>query len=241
MDLSAFFIVFVVALIGAIVQGSTSMGYALTVAPVLMLINPDFVPVPVLMSGFTLSVYLMIRERKSIILTGLGFSLLGRIIGAIIATYLIVLIAPKYFALVFGALILLAVIFSLMRGKWEINQPRLFLAGLLSGIMGTLASIGSPPMGLLYQHQSGKVIRGTLSAYFTLGTLISILTLSFVGKLTLVEWKLYAWMLPAFTLGFLLSSYVTKYLDKGYTRAAILIISALSACFVILKALLSFY
>lgn len=62
----------------------------------------------------------------------------------------------------------IAVFFCLLRGQWEINQPKLFFADFLSGIMGALASIGSPPMGLLYQHQNAKVILGTLSAYFTL-------------------------------------------------------------------------
>lgn len=233
MELTDIIIVLFIVMLGAIVQGSTSMGFAITVAPVLMLINPDFVPVPTLMSGSTLSVYLMIRERKSIILKGLGFSIFGRIIGAIISAFIIVIISQTYFSLVFGALILFAVVLSFMKGTWEINRPKLFFAGLLSGIMGTLASIGSPPMGLLYQHQNGKVIRGTLSAYFTLGTLISILSLSFVGKLSINEFKLYLWMLPAFTLGFWLSKYVTKYLDKGYTRWAILAISTVSALFVI--------
>lgn len=232
-------IMFIIVLLGAVVQGSTSMGFAITAAPVLMIINPDFVPVPTLLSGFTLSVYLMIRERKSIILKGLGYSIFGRILGAIVAAYVIVIISQTYFSLVFGGLILLAVMLSLIRGQWEINQPKLFIAGFLSGIMGTLASIGSPPMGLLYQYQKAQVIRGTLSAFFTLGTIISLLSLSYVGKFTFVEFKLFLWMLPAFTIGFWLSQYVTKYLDKGYTRAAILIISSLSAIFVIGKTIFS--
>ena len=239
MEIADLLIVFFIVMLGAIVQGCTSMGFALTVAPVLMIINPNFVPLAVLMSGFTLSVYLMIRERKSIIFKGLGYSIVGRILGAILAAYIIVLISQTYFSLVFGGLILLAVFFSLIRGQWKINQPKLFLAGFLSGVMGTLASIGSPPMGLLYQHQKAQVIRGTLSAYFTLGTFISILSLSFVGKLTVVEFKLYLWMFPAFTLGFWLSKYVTKYLDKGYTRWVILAISSLSAVFVIGKTIAS--
>lgn len=239
MEIADFIIVFLIVMMGAIVQGSTSMGFALTVTPVLMIINPSFVPVAVLMSGFTLSVYLMIRERKSIIFKGLGYSIFGRILGAVLATYIIVIIPQTYFSRVFGALIIIAVFFSLLRGQWEINQPKLFFAGFLSGIMGTLASIGSPPMGLLYQHQNAKVIRGTLSAYFTLGTLISIISLSFVGKLTIVEFKLYLWMFPAFTLVFWLSKYTTKYLDRGYTRWAILAISSFSAIFVIGRTLIS--
>jgi len=237
MELTSLLLVFFIVMLGAVVQGSTSMGFALTVAPVLMIVNPDFVPVPILMSGFTLSVYLMIRERRSIVFKGLGYSIVGRVIGAALAAYILVVISNTYFSLVFGGLILMAVLFSLFRGHWEITQSRLFFAGLLSGLMGTLASIGSPPMGLLYQHQKAGVIRGTLSAYFTLGTLISLSTLAIVGKVSRAEIHLYLWMFPAFTSGFLLSRYVTKYLDKGYTRWAILIISALSAVFVIGKTL----
>lgn len=234
-------IVFFIVMLGAIVQGSTSMGFAITAAPILMIINPSFVPVPTLLGGFTLSVYLLIRERKSIIFKGLGYSIFGRILGAIVAAYIIVIISPTYFSLVFGGLILLAVFFSLMKGNWEINQPKLFLAGFMSGIMGTLASIGSPPMGLLYQHQKAQVIRGTLSAFFTLGTIISLVSLSIVGKFSMVEVKLFLWMLPAFTLGFWLSKFVTTFLDKGYTRWAILAISAVSALFVIGKTIFLMY
>jgi len=239
MEVVDLLIVFIIVILGGIVQGATSMGFALTVAPVLMIINPNFVPVPTLMSGFALSVYLMIRERKSIILKGLGFSVFGRILGSIVAAYIIVIISPTYFALVFGGLIILAVGLSLMRGQWEINKPKLLFAGFLSGIMGTLASIGSPPMGLLYQHQKAQVIRGTLSAFFTLGTLISLLSLSFVGRVSLLELNLFLWMLPAFTIGFWFSKYLTKYLDQGYTRWAILAISSLSAVFVIGKSIYS--
>lgn len=240
METADLIIVFLIVMLGALVQGSTSMGFAITAAPILMIVNPEFVPVPTLMIGFILSVYLMIRERKSIILTGLSYSVIGRIIGSIIAAYIIVLISQSYFSLVFGGLILLAVVLSLFRGQWEINKSKLFAAGLMSGIMGTLASIGSPPMGLLYQHQKAQVIRGTLSAYFTLGTLISILSLSFVGKVSKVDFNLFLWMLPASTVGFWFSKYLNKYLDKGYTRWTILAISALSALFVIGKTLYSF-
>lgn len=241
MEVVDLLIVFFIVMLGAIVQGSTSMGFALVVAPVLMLFSPNYVPVPILLSGLTLSVYLMIRERKSIILKGLGYSVMGRILGAILAAFVLVLISQTYFSLVFGGLIIFAVFLSLFPGRWKINRPRLFVAGFLSGIMGTLASIGSPPMGLLYQHEDAKVIRGTLSAYFTLGTIISLLSLSFVGKFTMLEFKLYLWMFPAFTLGFLLSKYITEYIDKGYTRWAILSISSLSAVFVIGKSVYALF
>ena len=241
MGLTNFLIIFFIVLIGAVVQGSTSMGFAIIVAPVLMIIDPNFVPVPTLLGGFVLSVYLMIRERKSIIFKGLGYSVIGRILGAILSAYILILISQTYFALLFGILILLAVLLSLMRGKWEISKPKLLVAGFLSGIMGTLASIGSPPMGLLYQHQKADVIRGTLSAYFTLGTVISLLSLSFIGKFTFVEFELFLWMLPAFTIGFWMSKYVTKYLDKGYTRWTILAVSSLSAFFVIVKTIVQLF
>ena len=46
---------------------------------------------------------------------------------------------------------------------YDPNFVSVSIAGLFSGIMGTLAGLGGPPMAILYQNEKGSVIRGTLS------------------------------------------------------------------------------
>jgi uncharacterized membrane protein YfcA len=162
------------------------------------------------------------------------------VIGAIIAAVIISRISTLLFNLVFGGIILLAVIMSFTKVTWEPRPATLFGAGLLSGLMATLSSIGGPPMGLLYQHQKGSVIRGSLAGFFALGTFISLISLGFVGKLTMHELSLFLWILPGICVGFLLSAYTIRLLEKGYTRVAILAASGLSGVLVIVKTVISY-
>ena len=53
--------------------------------------------------------------------------------------------------LLFGGLILLGVCLSLSGLRLPPIRGVLVGAGALSGVMGTVASIGGPPMALLYQ------------------------------------------------------------------------------------------
>ena len=240
MPLHHLLIVYPVVILAAMCQGSISMGFAMIAAPVLLVLDPAFVPVPMILSGFVLSLLILIRDRKSIDLSGVSIALLGRAVGAIGAALIIARVSTALFSLLFGLIILLAILMSFAKVAWEPRPATLFGAGLLSGLMGTLSSIGGPPMGLLYQHQKGSVIRGSLAGFFAVGTIISLLSLGFVGALTRRELSLFLWILPAICLGFLLSSHTIQVLEKGYTRVTILSVSGLSAFVVIVKTIITY-
>src|SRR3546814_19579585 len=56
------------------------------------------------------------------------------------------------------------------------------VAGVVSGVTGTAAGIGGPPLALLYQHRPGSTIRSTLAAAFLVGTALSLATLAVAGE-----------------------------------------------------------
>ena len=93
-------------------------------------------------------------------------------------------------------------------------------------------------MALIYQKQKGPTIRGTLSGIFIFGTLISLTALAVIGRFGLREIKATAVLMPGVALGFVLSNRSTKILDRGFTRPAVLITSAISGIAVILRNLL---
>ena len=103
--------------------------------------------------------------------------------------------------------------------------------------MGTLAGIGGLSIGLLYQHQKGPVVRSTLAGFLGIGAIVSLLSLVLVGKCTVHELRLFLMVSPAVLLGFMLSRFTIHILDKGYTRTAILVVSAVSGIIVIIKSL----
>ena len=95
-------------------------------------------------------------------------------------------------------------------------------------------------MGLLYQNQKGSVLRGTLSGFFTVGASVSLIFLWFVGKVTFHEFLLFIRISPALLIGFWLSKFTIRILDKGYTRPLILVISGISGLAVIIKTMIKF-
>jgi uncharacterized protein len=90
---------------------------------------------------------------------------------------------------------------------------------------------------MMYQHESGPKVRGTISAIFTIGTTISLFALWWVGRFGAVELTLGLLLLPGVLLGFLLSQYTAPRLDKAHIRPAVLAISALSATAIAVRAI----
>lgn len=223
---------------GALLQSLIGLGFVLLVGPFLVLYNPEFVPVPMLLVGTFLPLLIVWRDRKAIDFTGIKSAIAGRVIGNLLAVWLITIISQTTFMLIFGGLIMVTVILSSFTFNIRPTPARVGIAGVFSGLMGTLAAIGGPPMAILYQHEKGDVIRATLSGFFVLGTLLSILFLAVAGKVTLNDFKLFFYLVPGVLLGFYLSQYAVDLVDRRYMRKTMLSVSFVAGLLVMIKAIL---
>lgn len=228
-------IIFLAMAVGAILQGSVGYGMALIASPILIMVEPKLIPGPYLLGSLLLSVFMILRERKAIDLTGIKWALVGRIPGTILAGYLLAIISENTMILTFGILLLIGVLISVAGIRFHPKPSTLIFAGLLSAIMGTIATIGGPPMALVYQESKGEELRSTLSGYFIIGGLFSILTLAFVGKFGETELWLSAAVLPGTILGYLISSRLLPRLNPQLTRVSVLGVAIASALVVILR------
>jgi uncharacterized membrane protein YfcA len=228
----------IVVFLGAVLQGSIGFGLGLMAAPLLVLIDPRLVPAPLLLASGVLTVLLTHRDRHAIITGDLKWSLGGRILGTLPALGVLTAVPGDRLGIAFGVLVLLGV--GLSFSTWRFRpSPRVLLgAGALSGFMATIAAIGGPPMALVYQHESGPRIRGTLSAYFVVGVTISLIGLAWVGRFGRGEAVLAAVLLPAILAGYWVSRHTARQLDRGSLRPVILAVSAASALAVIVEHLI---
>ncbi|MCD6517075.1 MAG: sulfite exporter TauE/SafE family protein [Candidatus Aminicenantes bacterium] len=229
---------FIIATFGSALQGTIGFGLGLIGVPLLVMLNPAYVPGPVLLSALCLTVLIAQRERHAISIKEIKWAVTGRVFGAVIGSYLLTVIPQKNVSVLFGATILLAVIISFSRIKLELNSINLLGAGTVSGLMGTTSAIGGAPMALVYQHQKGPRIRGSLSAIFIFGTIISLTSLIVIHRFGFTEIYAALTLIPGILLGFFLSKRLARILDRGYIRHAVLIASALSGIIVILKNIL---
>jgi uncharacterized membrane protein YfcA len=224
--------------LGSVLQGAVGFGLGLFAVPILVLIDPSLVPGTVLFCGLVLTLLMSYRERQAMDVSGLKWGVVGRILGMLVAVVVLTNVPKEEMTLVFGGLVLFAVALSASGLHVSPTMWTLLSAGALSGFMGTTSSIGGPPVALLYQNAPGARLRSTLSGYFVLGTITSLLGLVAAGRFGRYElWSSLA-LLPGVLIGFILSARTLPLLDRGYTRAAILTVSAVSSVIVILRALL---
>jgi hypothetical protein len=221
--------------VGALLQGAVGFGLALVAAPILYLIDPHLVPGPLIFASMVLTALAAHRDRHAIDFAGLAWGLSGRLPGTVLGAALLAAIPPDRLAAPLGALVVLAVLLSASGVRVE-PTPRVLLgAGLLSGIMGTVSSIGGPPMALVYQYAHGSRLRGTLGGYFVIGSVMSLAGIAAVGRFGVAELRMGAALVPGMVLGFALSSRLTPWLDVGRTRPAVLCVAALAGIGVLLR------
>jgi len=228
----------IIVVIGSIVQGSVGIGLGFIAVPLLALLDQRFVPGPLLLAALILTILVSYREYKSIVFRQISWAVVGRIMGTFLAIGILTLIPDNKLAILFGIMVLLAVGLSLLGFRLSISAPNLVFSGILSGIMGTTSAVGGVPMALIYQDLEGSKLRGTLSAIFVVGTLISIISLIIIGRFGEREIILALEIIPGIIIGYFISNRTVKILDKGYIRLVILWLAGFSGVILFIHGLL---
>lgn len=227
-----------VLVVAGAVQGSTGFGFNLVAAPLLVLVDPVFVPAPMLLVAMVISGGAAVRERGQIDMHGLGYALLGRTICSVPAVLLLGSLTPQQFDLIFAVILIVAVSVSLSGWRVQPTRGNLFLAGGASGFMGTLTSVGAPPMALVYQNASGASMRATLSGFFVVGAAISLGFLWYYGFLGRLELQIAAFMLPCALIGLFLSNWGRNLFVGGRVKPIVLATTCFTAIVLIGRNLL---
>jgi uncharacterized membrane protein YfcA len=227
----------IVLIVAGAVQGSTGFGFNMLAAPLLAVIEPAFVPGAMLTMAMVVSAGGMLREWNEVNRSDLTFALTGRLLAAGAAAFCLGLLTPAAFSAVFGFAVLFAVGLSLIGMRVETTRTTLFVAGAISGFMGTLTSIGAPPMAMVYQNAGGARMRATLNAFFVAGSIISIIALVVTGAYGFADLVLAATMLPFAFAGFLLSDWGRRLVDRGQVKTVVLVVSTASGIVLLARAL----
>jgi uncharacterized membrane protein YfcA len=146
-------------------------------------------------------------------------------------------LSPRGFSILFGVLVLLAVLLSALGFSIRPTGRNVLVAGTLAGFMGTTSSIGGPPVALIFQDMPGPELRGTLSAYFLGSTMLALTALTAIGRFGESELGLALSLLPGLLLGLALSSMTAGMLDRRGIRPLILLLSGLAGSAVLLRGL----
>ena len=224
-----------VVAVGAMIQGSLGFGLGLVSAPALALIDATFIPGPLLLVGVAVTLTVFLRERGAVDWKGMKWAIFGRVIGTIAGGWAVVAFSKDAVIVLVAVLVLAGVLMTSIGWKIKTNRITLSTAGIVSGVMGTLTSVGGPPMALVYQRETAQKLRATLAGFFLVGATFSLLTLAVSGGMSQHAFALGALMLPGYVIGMIANRWASKFLDKGYSRVAVLTFSALSSVVLLLE------
>lgn len=226
-----------VYLIGSTIQGAIGFGANLFAVPILALVNPEYVPGPVLMINPVLTSVLTWRERGNVDGQALGWTILGRLPGIAIGVFALSLASEERLGVLFGVLLLSAV--ALKAGGLHLPRSRgtLLAAGGTSGFMGTTVGVGGPPVAIVLSDLPGPAFRATMSPYFLVGTTLSLAALALGGHFDLDDLVAGLWLLPGVLVGAVLSGPLRRHVDAGRTAKAVYVLSTAAAVALLVRSL----
>ncbi|MDR3528957.1 MAG: sulfite exporter TauE/SafE family protein [Rhodopila sp.] len=221
--------------LGSAFQAALGIGLALLVVPVLALVDPGFIPGPMLLAGSVLAAMTAYRERDAIDRNGLRTSLVGLVCGTLIGAIALHYATGPDVHRVFGCMILAAVLVSVFCLPVATNARSLILGGCASGVMGTMAGIHGPAISLVFQNAEPKAARAMLGAFFTIAYLGSVSALALFGLFGSAEIGRAVVLLPGVAIGLALTPVARRFIDRKRLRVAILGIAAVSGTLLVLK------
>jgi uncharacterized membrane protein YfcA len=239
MSVIGYSVVAVAILVASCLQASIGFGIGMLAAPVVALVDPALIPGTLIMVATLVTLMVVVREREDIDLHGTGWALLGRVPGTIAGAVMLAMLPHRALALLLAGVVLVGVVITSTGWIPAPRRRNVVLAGATSGLLGTATSIGGPPMALVWQRNTGARLRGTMSGFFLVGSVMSIAALAVAGAVDgRTVWG-FTVMIPAAVAGYALSRRINRFLDPKRLRWLAIGASTLGAVVLIGRELLA--
>lgn len=226
-----------IVIIGTIIQSAVGFGLALVAAPLLLLIDRNLVPGPLIAAALFQVIWMAYNDRHAIDFRYFKPTVFGRLLGTPPAAVLMGSISVVAFDLLFAFLVLLGVAMSLVHSSITATPTKVFYASIASGFMSTVSSIGGPPVALVFQNARGAELRANLAMLFTMGCIMSLTALTLVGRFHLVDLVYSLILILGVIIGILCAGPFKRLIDRQTARPWLLGLCSLSAFLVLGRAL----
>lgn len=210
------------AVLGGALQSTLGFGASFTLVPALAVLAPELLPGSVIVAIVPMSMLMIARDRRGFDGWAVGRVSLGRLPG-IAAGGVVVALLPLRWLTAAIALVLLTAVASVASG-WQlrVTRPREVVAGMVSGLTGTAAALGGPPLALLYRSSTGSVLRPTLAGVWLVGSAPVLVSLWLAGSLTAEQARAGAWLGIAMVVGLTAAAPVVARLDDATLQRLVL-------------------
>ena len=220
----------VAVFVGSAIYGSLGFGFAFVVIPVLSRVDPTILPPTLWLLGIPFAVALLFREPGHADLPTAAHITAGKLVGTPVGALLITLVPRERLDLLFAVALLVATsLIAIDRRTSPVTRPILLSAGIVSGVMGTAAALGGPPLTLALRGLPPQRFRTTLAVCFVVGDLMSLVAMWLFGY---VQWRhltFAAALSPMMVGGYFLSSGIIRRVHVGHLHRAVLTFAVVSS------------
>lgn len=228
-------------LVGCWVQTALGFGMAVIAAPIIVLLNPLWVPVVLTIIALVLSIFNTWNQRSDLEPKELVVPFLTRIPGTILGAWLLLQLNVFWLQISVAICVLLAVLISYFGKQFDYTPTRLGVAAFVSGIMGTTTSIGGPPMALVMQHGKSTTVRANLSLYFGYSCTLSLIGYALTGLINQEILLASLSFIPVCVIGFIFGIKARAFVDAGRFRPLLLILCSTAGSFALVGAFLNHF
>lgn len=231
-------VVVVAVVAGSMVQATAGIGITLVAAPVLLAVDPAFVPLPLILGGAVVGIRNVTMEFAGFDARRWRRCLLGAPVGLVLGELALANLSERGLTAAIGLLVVISV--GAMASGW---QPRRrswtsVLAGLLVAFSLRVAALPGPPYAILHHDDPPEVLRPNISALvLVLAGTISI-RLLVGGEVTGADLGRVALVMGSALVGLLLAPPLRRWVDSGWFRPALLFVCGLGGLATALGAIL---
>ena len=218
-------LVLLITAAGAIVQGSAGIGLGLIASPVLLSIDVDFGPGPLLLGGLVIGARHMTAEWDDLDRPTLGRAFLGLPIGAIAGLAVLRVMDADTLSLTVGLLICVAAVALLCGANLHRTTTTDVITGASAAFTSMTAAIPGPPLVIGFADLAPRCLRCTVSVFVAVTGVVVFFGLLAIGRFGWHEAALLGTMIPGLLIGVVLSRWTRPLLDRSWFRPAVLLLS----------------
>jgi hypothetical protein len=232
-------------IIGAMAQRVSGMGFALTAAPVLvLLIGPFHGVLLVNLAGAVSAGIVISRVWRNIDWRQFALLTIPALIAIIPGAYISVLLGGPALQITVGAILVVALTISLLIHRAEKVVPRTpaaIMSGVASGFMSATAGVGGPGVAVYavltrWEHWT---FAATIQPFFVMLGLTSFITKVVLSEQGLPDYEWWVWplVIVCTLIGLTLGEWVSKIISVRAARITVIVISYLGGTATIIDGL----
>lgn len=222
-----------IVFVGGLVHGLTGFGFALVVAPVLLLIlQPRSVVALILFVGAFLGVTLTLQSLRHISLSKVALLFVASVPGSLMGMYVARWLEPGSLRILI-CLVVVATAIPLYLGhshRFRRETMASAVAGVVSGVLSTTTSLHGPPVVLFLVNQgwAKDVLRATMATYLMASGFVAMGLLAADGVYGSGLILLGAGLVPAGLVGYALGSRLVPRVPGESFKKIVIIVVAVS-------------